>query len=149
MLCLASTGTNFGAYFISLSVFDFCLSIRIHISKLGIHKFRFVTKSAVPDHILCLPTKFFKKRGLRTLSCRWKPSRYKNKFYDFSTNWFLSVRFVSSKDGFNNSKRGFLKIFYVLYSTLLNLPPLRFHCVGGCLVRIQNCCDFGIGSQTL
>ncbi len=23
-------------------------------------------------------------------------------------------------------------IFYVLYSTLLRLPPLRFHCVGGC-----------------
>ncbi len=22
--------------------------------------------------------------------------------------------------------------FYVLYSTLLHLPPLRFHCVGGC-----------------
>jgi hypothetical protein len=22
--------------------------------------------------------------------------------------------------------------FYVRYSTLLHLPPLRFHCVGGC-----------------
>ncbi len=31
---------------------------------------------------------------------------------------------------------GFLFIFflhtYVLYSTLVHLPPLRFHCVGGC-----------------
>jgi hypothetical protein len=39
--------------------------------------------------------------------------------------------------------------FYVLYSTLLHLPPLRFHCVGGCWDRTQDCCDFGIGSQTL
>jgi hypothetical protein len=39
--------------------------------------------------------------------------------------------------------------FYVLYSTLLHLPPLRFRCVGGCWDRTQDCCDFGIGSQTL
>ncbi len=39
--------------------------------------------------------------------------------------------------------------FYVRYSTLLHLPPLRFHCVGGCWDRTQDCCDFGIGSQTL
>jgi hypothetical protein len=38
--------------------------------------------------------------------------------------------------------------FYVLYSTLLHLPPLRFHCVGGCWDRTQDCCHFGIGSQT-
>jgi hypothetical protein len=36
--------------------------------------------------------------------------------------------------------------FYVLYSTLLRLPPLRSHCVGGCWDRTQDCCDFGIGS---
>jgi hypothetical protein len=39
--------------------------------------------------------------------------------------------------------------FCVLYSTLLHLPPLRFHCVGGCWDRTQDCCDFGIGSQPL
>ncbi len=39
--------------------------------------------------------------------------------------------------------------FYVRYSTLLHLPPLRFHCVGGCSDRTQDCCDFGIDSQTL
>jgi hypothetical protein len=39
--------------------------------------------------------------------------------------------------------------FYVLYSTLLHLPPLRFHSVEGCWDRTQDCCDFGIGSQTL
>jgi hypothetical protein len=27
---------------------------------------------------------------------------------------------------------------YVLYSTLLHLPLLRFHCVGGCWDRTQN-----------
>ncbi len=40
-------------------------------------------------------------------------------------------------------------LFYVHYSTLLHLPPLRFHCVGGCRDRTQDCCDFGIDSQTL
>ncbi len=39
--------------------------------------------------------------------------------------------------------------YFVLYQTLLHLPPLRFHCVGGCCDRTQNYCDFGIGRQTL
>jgi hypothetical protein len=44
----------------------------------------------------------------------------------------------------------FLTVFYVPYSTLLHLPPpLRFHCVGGCWDRTQDCFDFGIGSWTL
>ncbi len=30
-----------------------------------------------------------------------------------------------------------LNFFYVLYSTLLHLPPLRFHCVGGCWDRTR------------
>ncbi len=37
-------------------------------------------------------------------------------------------------------------LLYVLYSTLLHLPPLRFHCVGGCWDRTLDCCDFGIGN---
>jgi hypothetical protein len=41
----------------------------------------------------------------------------------------------------------FWLFFYVLYSTLLHLLPVKFHCVGGCWDRIQDCCDFGI--QTL
>jgi hypothetical protein len=43
----------------------------------------------------------------------------------------------------------FLDFFfsYALYSTLLHLPPLRFHCDGGCLNRTQDCCDFGTGSH--
>jgi hypothetical protein len=39
--------------------------------------------------------------------------------------------------------------FYVLYLTLLHLPPLRFHCVRGCWDQTQDCCDLGIGTKTL
>jgi hypothetical protein len=38
---------------------------------------------------------------------------------------------------------------FLWYFILLHLPPLRFHCVGGCWDRTQDCCDFGIGSQAL
>ncbi len=38
---------------------------------------------------------------------------------------------------------------YIFYSTLFPLPPLRFNCVRGCCDRTQDCCDFGIDSQTL
>ncbi len=41
-----------------------------------------------------------------------------------------------------------LEFFYVMYSKQLHLRPLRFHCVGGCWDRTQDCCDFGNGSQT-
>ncbi len=43
----------------------------------------------------------------------------------------------------------FLYSFYVRYSMLLHLPPLRFHWVGGCWDRAQDCCNFGIDSQTI
>jgi hypothetical protein len=48
-------------------------------------------------------------------------------------------------------KGGFFQIFsfYVRYSTLLHLPPLRFHCVKGCWDLTQDYCDFGIDSHTL
>ncbi len=48
-------------------------------------------------------------------------------------------------------KRDYFGIFsfYVRYSTQLHLPPLRFHCVGGCWDRTQDSCDYGIGWQTL
>jgi len=39
--------------------------------------------------------------------------------------------------------------FFVLYSTLLHLPPLRFHCADGCWDRTQDSCNWCIGSQTL
>jgi hypothetical protein len=45
----------------------------------------------------------------------------------------------------NSFKGGFFWMFSALYSTLLHLPPLRFHCVVGCYDRTQGRCDFGIG----
>ncbi len=46
--------------------------------------------------------------------------------------------------------RGFFWFFSfgLRYSTLLHLPPLRFHCVEGCRGRTQDSCDYGIGSQS-
>jgi hypothetical protein len=34
-------------------------------------------------------------------------------------------------------------------ATLLQLPPLKFHCVGGCWDWTLNCCTVCIGSRTL
>ncbi len=33
-------------------------------------------------------------------------------------------------------------VMYILSPTLLHLPPLRFHCAGGCWDWTQDCCDF-------
>jgi hypothetical protein len=64
------------------------------------------------------------------------------------TLYFLNIvqklEVLAWESGFN-----FCFIFYVLNSALLHLPPLRFHCVGGCKDRNQGCCDVFIGSQTL
>jgi hypothetical protein len=35
-------------------------------------------------------------------------------------------------------KKGFLRVFSELYSTLVCLPPLRLHLVGGCWDRTQD-----------
>ncbi len=43
----------------------------------------------------------------------------------------------------------FYFIFYVHFSTLLHLPPLRFHVEWCWNRRTQDCCDFGIDSRTL
>jgi hypothetical protein len=37
--------------------------------------------------------------------------------------------------GYKHSTGGCFEFFYELSSTLLHLPPLRFHCVGGCWDR--------------
>ncbi len=39
--------------------------------------------------------------------------------------------------------------FYARYSTLLHLPPLRFHCVGGCWDRTQDNCRWNWLSDAL
>ncbi len=46
---------------------------------------------------------------------------------------------------------GIFWIFFcsVLYSTLLYLPPLGFHCVGGCWDRTQDSCNVYIDSRML
>jgi hypothetical protein len=55
------------------------------------------------------------------------------------------------KEYVHNLKGNFLDFFffYVLYSTLLHLPPLRLTCVGGCWDRTRDSCDYGIDCQTL
>jgi hypothetical protein len=40
-------------------------------------------------------------------------------------------------------------ICLVLYSALIHLPSLRFHCVGGCWNQTQESCDFDFGFPTL
>jgi hypothetical protein len=43
----------------------------------------------------------------------------------------------------------FVRIFFfILYSALFHLPPLRFHCADGCWDRTQDHCNWCIGSQT-
>jgi hypothetical protein len=46
-------------------------------------------------------------------------------------------------------KGGFFAIFsrYVRYSTLLHLPPLRFHCVGECWDRTQEWWNFALTAR--
>jgi hypothetical protein len=45
---------------------------------------------------------------------------------------------------------GFFSFFYVCYSTLLHLPPIRFHCVGGCWVETRNVATLALTAmQTL
>ncbi len=70
----------------------------------------------------------------------WK---VKNSYKKFSlkskcllvTIYFKAPHFYHNS---NNSEKltggffGFYFVMYLLYSTLLNLPPLSFHCFGGC-----------------
>jgi hypothetical protein len=44
---------------------------------------------------------------------------------------------------------GFLEFFYVIYSTLIYLPPLRSHCEGeDTVIETKTVATFLIGSQT-
>jgi hypothetical protein len=48
-----------------------------------------------------------------------------------------------------NNKGGYLCDFFffkIVYSTLLHLPPLRFHCADGCWDRPRDRCNCCIGS---
>jgi hypothetical protein len=44
---------------------------------------------------------------------------------------------------------GIFSFSFVLYSALLHLAPLRFHCAYGCWDQTQDRCNWCIGSQTL
>ncbi len=48
-------------------------------------------------------------------------------------------------NAFNVFEEPLLHMYKVLYSTMLQLPPLKFHCVERC----WDCYDFVIGGQTL
>ncbi len=50
---------------------------------------------------------------------------------------------------FKNIFRGDFFLSFLLYSALLHLPPLRFHCADGCWDRTQDRCSWCIGTQTL
>jgi hypothetical protein len=59
-----------------------------------------------------------------------------------------SVNLFMCREG-STIKGDFLAFFYVHYSTLLNLPPLRFHCAGGCWDRTQDCSALALTSRRL
>jgi hypothetical protein len=40
-------------------------------------------------------------------------------------------------------------MYFIQHYFIYHPSALRFHCVVGCWDRTQDCCDFGIGSQTL
>jgi hypothetical protein len=63
--------------------------------------------------------------------------------------WFMVSRVVCNYYYFLYIFWGDFSIFFVLYSTLLHLPHLRFHCADGCWDRTQDRCNLCIGSQTL
>jgi hypothetical protein len=70
--------------------------------------------------------------------------------YPFSIIHLLPLRTCSSS--FSTLLQCFLGdflFFFVLYSTLLHLLPLRFHCADWCWDRTQDRCNWWIGSQTL
>jgi hypothetical protein len=62
-------------------------------------------------------------------------------------SWFLHHKAYEGDLGGGGDFLDFF--FFIRYSTLLHLPPLRFHCDGGCCDQTQDCCSFGIDSQTL
>ncbi len=72
-------------------------------------------------------------------------------FFSFYANC-KKFPLLSDKNNVNTEKifrRGIFFLFFCTFSTLLHLPPLRFHCLGGCRGWTQDSCDLGIGCQTL
>ncbi len=75
-------------------------------------------------------------------------------FLPYRTSYTLSLIYVFSlisEAVILFLKWDFWDFFFLCtrYSILLHLPPLRFHCVGGCWDLTQDICDYSIGCQTL
>ncbi len=93
--------------------------------------------------ILCF---FFVKYYLIRKQQRWSVSNtfpifsriYVNQSLNMQCFFFIFLFF-----------RGIFSFSFVLYSALLHLPPLRFHCADGFWDRTQDRCNWCIGSQTL
>ncbi len=77
-------------------------------------------------------------KGTYSQSCRLSPNIEAMKRLSVTFKVWRNVLFIFL-GGF----------FFVPYSTLLHLPPLRFHCAGGCWDWTQDHCNWCIGSQTL
>ncbi len=72
---------------------------------------------------------------------RWSSRRFAFVILNIQFNLQYAKYFLGDLGGFF--------IFYVLYLTLLHLPPLRFHCADGCWDRTQDRCNWCIGSRPL
>ncbi len=82
----------------------------------------------------------------------WPP--YWQRFFSFwkslyKLNWVLSKSNFSLGHDKYSIFFGGAGFFFILYSTLLHLPPLRFHCADGSWNPTQDRCNLCIGSQTL
>jgi hypothetical protein len=71
------------------------------------------------------------------------------KLYPIQVNiQFTNVRDPTGSESTILYKKGGIFYCSTLFNKPFHLPPLRFHCVGGCWDRTQLSCDFGIGCQT-
>jgi hypothetical protein len=75
----------------------------------------------------------FLENGLKKL-CQSSSEMIVRQIFKFR---YKSVIFASPQQSI------FFFFFYLRYSTLFHLPPLRFHRVGGCWDRTQDSCDYG------
>ncbi len=61
--------------------------------------------------------------------------------------WSLHILTAAPEERDGTDITKLFMYFFLLYSTLLHLPPLSFHCADGCWDRTPNRCNWYIGSQ--
>jgi hypothetical protein len=132
-------------FFLSVSCTEIFVWVCKHIATLHIKWDRFSTKKRGNDGNRIWKTNInFEFRGRRESQGYLRLDQAKLSFtLDPDTGMPDGFRYrniLIYKGGF---------FFYVLYSTVLHLPHLRFPSVRGCWDRTQYCCDFGNDSQTL